>query len=286
MPLSKNTLCRIGVFPIRDHYYEPLFNPASLRRSLREDRLLPGIDLNIQEQLTTLNSFAFAEELTRFPLDDPGGNKKVFYYHNGAYVSGDAEYLYGMIRLFKPLRFIEVGSGFSTLMTIEAIRMNQRIDPEYRCEMICIEPYEQPWLDDLGVTVVREPVEKGHRHMFAALERNDILFIDSSHMIRPQGDVLYLYQEVLPSLKPGVFVHIHDVFTPKDYLDDWVLKHVLFWNEQYFLEAFLTFNSEFHVTGALNYLAHNYREQLAEKCPIFAMEASECEPGAFWIRRV
>jgi hypothetical protein len=98
--------------------------------------------------------------------------------------------------------------------------------------------------------------------------------------------VLYLYQEVLPKLKSGVFVHVHDVFTPKDYLDEWVLKDVTFWNEQYLLEAFLAFNNQYRVIGALNYLAHHFRDHLEERCPIFAQEASTCEPGAFWMRRV
>ncbi|WP_369410476.1 class I SAM-dependent methyltransferase [Pontibacter qinzhouensis] len=58
--------------------------------------------------------------------------------------------------------------------------------------------------------------------MFQQLEANDILFIDSSHIIRPQGDVLFEYLEVLPTLKSGVIVHVHDIFTPKDYLNEWV----------------------------------------------------------------
>jgi hypothetical protein len=86
---------------------------------------------------------------------------------------------------------------------------------------------------------------------------------------------------LLPILKPGVLVHIHDIFTPKDYLDDWIFSHRL-WNEQYLLEAFLSFNSDFRIIGALNYLAHNYRKELKAKCPIFAKQQNR-EPGAFWM---
>jgi predicted O-methyltransferase YrrM len=247
---------------------------------------VPGIQLNTEAQLAILESFAFFEELSRFPFEAPTGKThRSFYYHNGAYGPGDAEYLYSMIRKFKPARFIEVGSGFSTLIAREAMAMNQKCDPGYRCEVTCIEPYEQPWLEDLGVTVVRRPVETTGSDLFATLGPNDILFIDSSHVIRPQGDVLYLYQEVLPLLRPGVFVHIHDVFTPKDYLDKWILDDVRLWNEQYLLEAFLTYNGQFRVTGALNYLAHHHRSELMEKCPAFAAEANKREPGAFWIQR-
>jgi len=75
------------------------------------------------------------------------------------------------------------------------------------------------------------------------------LFIDSSHIIRPQGDVLFEYLEILPILNAGVFVHIHDIFTPKDYLSEWILDGKVFWNEQYLLEAFLSFNTCFKIMG-------------------------------------
>ena len=114
------------------------------------------------------------------------------------------------------------------------------------------------------------------------MESKDILFIDSSHIIRPQGDVLFEYLELLPTLKSGVLIHVHDIFTPKDYLNDWVYKHHFLWNEQYLLEAFITYNSEFKIIGALNYLTHNYRKEFEEKCPIYEKQQGR-EPGAFWM---
>jgi hypothetical protein len=104
-------------------------------------------------------------------------------------------------------------------------------------------------------------------------------------VIRPQGDVLFEYLALLPSLNPGVYIHIHDIFSPRDYPDDWVYNQHLFWNEQYLLEAFLTCNKQFKIVGALNYLAHNHRRELAAKCPVFA-DRPESEPGAFWIRKI
>jgi predicted O-methyltransferase YrrM len=286
MPVSRRTLRRIGVFPVRNHYYEPLIDPALLRTSLHADRTLPGIDLNTDTQLSILRRFDFAAELAGLPLDCPSsGAKKRFYFHNSAYGPGDAEYLYSMIRLFRPARIVEVGSGFSTLIAIEAIRANQSQYPDYTCELTCIEPYEQPWLEETGATVVREPVELMPRTAFNLLETNDFLIIDSSHVIRPQGDILCLYHEVLPRLKPGVFVHVHDVFTPRDYPEKWLFDQVKFWNEQYLFEAFLTFNREYRVTGALNYLAHHHQAEFKRVFPIFAAEAPRCEPGAFWIQR-
>jgi len=118
---------------------------------------------------------------------------------------------------------------------------------------------------------------------FRHLEEDDIFFIDSSHIIRPQGDVLFEILEILPSLNNGVIVHIHDVFSPRDYLDEWISSHVL-WNEQYLLEAFLTNNVQYKIIGAVNFLKHHYFELLAAKCPVLAKEHNS-EPGSFWIQK-
>lgn len=290
MPVSKKIFHTVGVFPIRDHYYEPLFNTNSLEKSLREDRRLPGIDLNVSRQLEVLGRFDFGDELVRFPLHKQAGVR--FYYHNKFFESGDAEYLYSMIRFYKPSMLVEIGSGFSTLIAREAIKKNSEVDPDYGCEHVCVEPYENEWLNGLGVEVIRKPVQHVDESLFRKLGENDILFIDSSHVIRPQGDVLFEYLEVLPSLKPGVLVHIHDIFIPKDYPDEWVRGAIRFWNEQYLLEAFLSFNERFEVIGALNFLAHNHPSELVDKFPVykeeapFKMAASYREPASFWIVKV
>lgn len=280
MRLSAKILKIIGVLPIRDHYYEPLFNPGHLRYSLRQDRDLPWIDLNDREQLHILSRFHFTEELAKIPSKKT--DQLEFYYDNLSIGPGDSEYYYNMIRLFKPKKIIEVGCGYSTLMAVKAIRQNQIENKNYVCEYICIEPYENKWLEKLDLKVIREKVEDIDKKFLTDLETNDILFIDSSHVIRPQGDVLFEYLEVLPILKTGVLVHAHDIFTPKDYPDEWVLEDVKLWNEQYLLEAFLAFNKEYKVIGALNYLKHHYRKEIEEKCPLLK-SAPQREPSSFWM---
>ena len=282
MKLSKRIFRKVGVLPIRDHYFEPLFNPEHLRYSLRMNRILPGIDFNIKEQLDILNRFKYIDELVRFSLEKT--DKLEFYYHNGSFGCGDAEYLYNIIRLFKPRRIFEIGSGYSTLMAVNAVAMNKRKDSNYDCEYKCIDPYGHAWLERLNVGVIRKRVEEVDKNVFLKLGSGDILFIDSSHMIRPQGDVLFEYQEVLPILKPGVLVHVHDIFTPKDYPDEWIFDEIKLWNEQYFLEAFLTFNTEYKIIGSLNYLKHNYAPKISEVCPILKNEPHG-EPSSFWIIR-
>ncbi|WP_241666424.1 class I SAM-dependent methyltransferase [Mycobacterium marseillense] len=283
MPLTLRVFRKVGIYPLLDHYYEPLFNPSHLRKPLSEDRELKGIDWNVTEQLDLLKRFKFNDELVKFPVDQQADHE--FFYRNGFFESGDAEFLYSMIRLFKPKRIFEIGSGQSTLLAASAVTANRSEDPGYRCEHLCIEPYEVGWLDELNVTVVRTPVELIDTSLFGQLDKDDILFIDSSHMIRPQGDVLFEYFEILPILKPGVLIHIHDIFTPKDYLAEWI-QSVCFWNEQYLLEAFLSYNAEFKIIGALNFLKHHHADELTAVCPVLRDQLESREPGSFWLRRV
>ena len=281
MPHCKNTLMKIGVFPIRDHYYEPQFDNRNPDPDFSHDRDLPGIDWNVKGQLRNLKNLTFAQELADTPRERPDSLE--FYLNNGMFESGDAEYWYQMIRSLKPRRIYEAGCGNSTLMAIKAINRNRDQDPNYECEHICIEPYEVPWLEDTGVSVIRKKIEEVELSFFAQLEENDILFIDSSHMIRPQGDVLFEYLELLPSLNIGVMVHIHDIFSPRNYLREWLQDEVRLWNEQYLLEAFLSHNSSWQVIGALNFLHHNHHQELKSVAPFLSPDR---EPGSFYIQKI
>jgi hypothetical protein len=256
LPLTRTILFRIGVFPIRDHYYEPQFKfePGSFSES--RERALPGISLNLKGQLELLDRFQFQGELLRFPKQQT--NIREFYYQNRQFGAGDAEYLYSLVRLVKPQRIIEIGCGFSTLMIRNAVNQNRSENQSYECLHTCIEPYENPWLAQVDVKLVRQRLENLAWTDFACLARNDILFIDSSHIIRSGGDVLYECLEILPKLQQGVYVHVHDIFTPFDYPEQWVRQEVRFWNEQYLVEAFLTGNCDYVIVGAMHFLSRRF----------------------------
>ena len=281
LPLSKKTLLGVGVFPVSNHYYEPQFDFRENKHSFSEERSLPGINWNTEEQLETLKKLTFYSELAN--IQTTKTDDLLFHFNNGAFESGDAEFWYQLIRSKKPNRIFEIGSGNSTLMAINAILKNKEDNPDYKCKHVCIEPYEMPWLEKTGVIVVRKKVEDVDVSFFYELDEGDILFIDSSHMIRPEGDVLFEYLQLLPSLKKGVIVHIHDIFSPRNYLGEWLKDHVYFWNEQYLLEAFLSHNSDWKVIAALNYLHHNQYEALKKACPFLT---SDREPGSFYIQRI
>ena len=139
-----------------------------------------------------------------------------------------------------------------------------------------------PWLEKTEVTVIRKKVEDIDISFFSELGDGDILFIDSSHIIRPEGDVLFEYLQLLPTLKKGVIVHIHDIFSPRNYKDSWLRDDVLFWNEQYLLEAFLTHNTSWKVIASLNNLHHNHYEFLKKVCPFLTHDR---EPGSFYLQK-
>ena len=101
-------------------------------------------------------------------------------------------------------------------------------------------------------------------------------------MIRPQGDVLYEVLEILPSLKSGVLVHVHDIFSPWDYPKSWIVDEVRFWNEQYLLEAFLSGSTNWEIVGALNFLTRNHFDAIHRACPFLTRDRN---PGSFWIQR-
>ena len=280
MPLSKRALLRVGVFPIRNQYYEPLFDTAGLRPG-REVRPLPGIDWNVEGQLALLKKLTYAGEF-RNVLHEQRDRVPAFRFGNGAFEAGDAEFWYSIVRHVKPRNIIEIGSGNSTIVARLALEKNAAEVAGYACKHTCIEPYEAPWLESLGVTVIREKVEVIDQKIFDVLGAGDILFIDSTHMIKPQGDVLVEFLEILPKLKSGVIVHVHDVFSPRGYIDEWVKEKIFFWNEQFLLEAFLTHNHDWTVLAALNYLHRDHPAELKAVCPFVTPDR---EPGSFYLQR-
>jgi predicted O-methyltransferase YrrM len=277
-PLQRKIFNWWGVFPIRDHYYEPRFVyednfEANIVREI-------PISLNIDVQLKLLNELEKTTELVNLNVDEIRTN--TFYVHNPNFGAGDSELYYLLIRNKKPKRIIEIGSGFSTKLSLLAVEKNKA--EAAKCELTCIEPFEMPFLDTVkGITVIRKLVENIELDFFKSLEANDILFIDSSHIIRPGNDLLFIYFQILPILQKGVLIHIHDIFTPRHYPQDWLTQKMRFWNEQYLLEAFLYNNEGFKILFALNHLVKTDFE--ATKKTLVHLK-TDSEPSSFWIEKV
>ena len=266
------------------HFYQPIPDTQGLPETLwSQPSKLVGIDMNDSMQLDLLRKHfpKFRREYENFPAEPPPGQRRPF---RGV----DALVAYCMVRHFRPRLIIEVGSGFSSLALGEAAAKNGG------SALICIEPFPQEFLRE-GVSALRSLVEKKVQaidlEFFAQLEPGDILFIDSSHTVKIGGDVNYLFLEVLPRLKPGVIVHVHDIFLPFEYRRDWVVDEFRFWNEQYLLQAFLTLNSEFEVLMANRYLAYKYLEDIKGAFPSLKNLKADLPSsvrwggGSFWMRR-
>jgi hypothetical protein len=280
---------RLGVHLTMNHYDEPVPDTRRLRETLwSRPSELAGLDMREQEQLALLTRLAarFKGEYDRFPVDAPP-TPHAFCLNNGGFPGVDAEILYGMIREFKPRRIIEIGSGNSTYLSAQAILKNQEDDPRCACELIAIEPYPNAVLQAGFPGLSRlnpRPVQDVPLDEFKRLEASDILFIDSSHVLKIGSDVHYEYLEILPRLPVGVLVHIHDIFFPAEYPKDLVLGSRRFWTEQYLVQAFLAFNESFKIFWAGNYLHVTHPDALA--AAFGSYDRAGRWPGSLWIQRV
>jgi hypothetical protein len=282
-PIATALLRKIGVFPILNHYYDPQFKFTSEEIKSLNIRKLFGINLNIEFQLNFLNRLKYNDELIALNFQKNKHNKtnKIdFNIDNGSFEAGDADFYYQIIRYFKPKKIIEVGSGHSTKLAQIAIYKNFE-ETKIKTKFICIEPYENKWLEKLDVEVLREKIENIDLDWHNELLENDILFIDSSHVIRPNGDILKIYLEIIPQLRSGVIIQIHDIFTPNNYLKSWLIEDVRLWNEQYILEALLTNNHKIEIISSLNFLKNNHFNKLKECCPYLT---NDKEPGSIYLK--
>jgi hypothetical protein len=257
------------------HFYEPIPDTQSLPETLwSQPSELVGIDMNESMQLDLLrNHFSkFRGEYETFPAEPPPGQLWPF---RGT----DVLVAYCMVRHFQPRRIIEVGSGFSSLVLSQAAAKNKN------SSLICIDPFPGELLRNGSIPVLQSLIETKVQDLdvefFFQLESGDILFIDSSHTVKIGGDVNYLFLEVLPRLKAGVIVHVHDIFFPFEYRRDWMLEEFRFWTEQYLLQAFLIFNPAFEVLMANSYLNHYYPSDLKAAFPNLRRWIG----GSFWMRR-
>ncbi len=257
------------------HFYQPIPDTRSLPETLwSQPSELVGIDMNDSMQLDLLrNHFSkFRGEYEAVVAEPPPGQRRPF---RGT----DVLVAYCMVRHFQPRRIIEVGSGFSSLVLGQAAAKNKN------SSLICIDPFPGALLRNGSIPALDSLMETKVQDLdvvfFSQLGPGDILFIDSSHTVKIGGDVNYLFLEVLPRLNPGVIVHVHDIFLPFDYRRHWVLNEFRFWTEQYLLQAFLTFNSEFEVLLANYYLSRYHKEHLRAAFP----DLPGWIGGSFWMRR-
>ncbi len=273
------------------HFYEPIPDTRTLKDDLwLKHSELVGIDINEKKQLSLLPLFAkFKKEYNKFPAKRTSVPSE-YYTNNRWFASIDSEILYCMIRHFKPRRIFEIGSGYSTYLSAQAILKNKEGNKNYKCDLVAIEPNPNEVLKKgfLGLTkLISKEVQDVPLSEFKRLREDDILFIDSSHVLKTGGDIQYLYLEILPRLNKGVIVHIHDIFLPSEYPKEWILKDYRFWTEQYLLQAFLTFNQSFGVLWAGRYMHLKHPDKLKSAFGSYKRNKSDriAPVSSFWLRK-
>ncbi len=200
---------------------------------------------------------------------------------NSSFMAVDAHVYYGIIRTYQPNQIIEIGAGYSTVIASLALKQSKNtgyvlsIDPihNYLGEAIT---------DNLQLECLVETI---HTDLFESLCPGDILFIDSSHRLNTGGDIAYLYCEVLPRLKPGVFIHVHDIYLPDPYPTTYH-QHGLYYNEQFMLQALLAHSKRYEILWPGAWMYFNYPERLTDIFPEITEMRKKyplAVPSSFWM---
>ena len=265
---------RLGAHILPKHYYSSIpdykwLNDNKAVWCRRVD--LTGVEWDLQQQLTWLHEQCgpFYNEVRGLKIYSNAIERAV----GLGYGPIESQVLHCVCRRAKPRHIIEVGCGVSTACMLHAIRLNSSEGgPE--CGLTCVEPFPAPALSDLrGIELVPLPVQTLPLGFFDQLEAGDILFIDSTHSVKTGSDVLYLYLEVLPRLKPGVLVHIHDIFLPYLYQPD-VLQQLFDWQETSLLLALLKGNASLRVLCCLSALHYDLTDELLAMLPDYCPQTS------------
>jgi predicted O-methyltransferase YrrM len=270
---------RQGLFPA-GHYHSPVPSPEDLqRRPLNADLL--DIELNTDEQFRLLQEFS--DFYSDMPFPDTQSETCRYHFDQHWFCHADAIFLYSFLRREQPRRIIEIGSGFSSAVMLDTI---ERFLP-FRPLITFIEPNPD------RLHNILKPEDRSHTRILTqhvqdiatdeltSLESGDLLFIDSSHVVKYGSDLVVLMFEVLPRLKAGVFVHFHDVFYPFEYIREWLAQGT-YWNEAYFLRAFLAYNSAWKIHFFGNYAGNRFADFIGTHMPLCLKNPG----GSLYIRRV
>ena len=267
------------------HFYSPIPSLSQIRTDEARlfgfpPRTLPGIDLGEVQQLSLLRDFQpYYDEQ---PFSPQRTEQRRYFFENPAYSYSDAIFLYCVIRHVRPKRVVEIGSGYSSCVTLDTNELF--FANAIKCSFV--EPYPDLLKsllragDEARISIRPSGVQSVELATFEQLEANDILFIDSTHVSKVGSDVNYLFFEVLPRLAPGVYVHFHDIFYPFEYPIDWIYEGRT-WSEAYLLRSFLTFNQSYEIVLFNTFLERFHEEYFKAHMPLCLRNTG----GSIWLRR-
>jgi predicted O-methyltransferase YrrM len=270
------------------HYYSPIVDRDEADKYLREleakgvSDTLPGININRREMAQAW--MAFLPFMLSCPFGEKPGGGFRYGFINPMYSWGDGCILYSMLRYYRPRRIIEIGSGWSSACIVDTAE--HFLDKH--CDITFIEPFPQTLREVLGAAaendrtrLLEARVQDVPLELFDSLGARDVLFIDSTHVLRTGSDVCRELCEILPRLAPGVIVHFHDMFWPFEYPRKWVVEENRSWNELYAVRLMLTNNQNWKVIMFNHYMAQLERELIEKTWPAFYNNPG----GALWIEK-
>jgi hypothetical protein len=267
------------------HFYSPIVDPATVQVYVAESRKITpeevaGITLDVsamEDFWCTHQNFIAKTPFTKAPKDSLR-----YYWRDSPYPIGDAVTYRAVIGALRPKAIIEIGSGFSTACALDTLDEIGHTNVEFTC----IEPHPAALLarlreSDLNrIKLVPSLVQNVNASTFGSLERNDILFVDSTHVLKTGSDVHYEFFSIIPRLKPGVMVHFHDIRWPFEYPDPFIFDRNFSWNEAYALRALLMFSSRLEVFFYNSLFAERHANLIRETFSDFAIN-----PGSsIWLR--
>lgn len=190
-------------------------------------------------------------------------NARSYFWKNGQFTGSDAMAYYAYIRRIRPRNIVEIGSGFSSLIALEALARNAG------GRLHCIEPFPRPFITALAAEGALELQARPAQELMveclnSILQDGDILFIDSTHTVKTGSDCLHIYLRLLPKITKKIFVHVHDVFLPFALPQRWVIDHQIYWTEQYLLLALMIDNPRMQLLYGSAYHKHFNDDLLTE----------------------
>ena len=267
------------------HFYSPIVNIPEIKE--KEDIIwndevssVDGINLETEEQLLLLKQFSRYYDELPFKKNKTEGLR--YYFENTFYSYTDAIILYSFIRHYKPKKIIEMGSGFTSALMLDV----NELFFENEIALKFIEPYPNRLLslmkdgdngDDKLIEINAQDLDL---EIFKSLEKGDILFVDSTHVVKTGSDVNYILFSILPILKKGVLIHFHDIFFPFEYPKKWVYGGHN-WNETYILRAFLMNNNTFKIK-IFSHFIHTFHKTAFKDMPLSYNNTG----GNIWIEKV
>lgn len=267
----------IHITPV--NFYEPIPDLRNLPDEIFSKKPhYPELDFNIEKQKNLVKMLgSFSPEISEIRNRLETINKYDFKNYPFSFDSMDGLIYYSLIRKYKPKKIIEIGSGYSTIIASEAAKKNNSTS------ITSIEPFPRKFLKQElpNLDLIEKKIQQVPLEYFNKLEKNDILFIDSSHISAIGSDVNYLFLHVIPELKPGVIIHVHDCAIPYEYGKGQIVNNRRNWNELYLVWAFLLGNKNYEILLANNYFFRNYKEIMINTYPTLERKSQ----SSLWIQK-